>query len=81
MTNLQEAFLNELKSKRKFTISEYAQMYAKHTKLAIQEELENGASEHQAKTMGEYYTVAVLSNFISNENILSRIIALKESEK
>lgn len=79
MTHLQEAFLNELKSKPKLTVAEYAELYKKHSKLAIEEEKNNGASEQKAKTMGNYYTVAVLSNFVGNENILSRIIALHES--
>lgn len=78
MTQLQENFLNELKSKEKFTVAEYAQIYAKHNVLAIEDERKNGAGEKQAETMGAYYTIAVLSNFIANENILSRIIAHNE---
>ena len=79
MTPLQEAFLRELKSKEKFTVVEYAVLFKRHIKLAIEEELMNAASEHQAKTMGNYYTVAILSNFIDNENKLARIIAYHES--
>ena len=79
MTHLQEAFLNELKSKPKFTAAEYAALYNKHRKLAIEDEENNGANPHQAKAMGNYYTVAVLSNFISNENKLTRIIHLSEN--
>ena len=78
MTNLQEDFRSELKSKDKLTVAEYAALYKKHTELAIEAELNNGASEHQSKAMGNYYTVAILSNFISNENKLARIIAAKE---
>ena len=81
MTHLQEAFLSELKSKPKLTVAEYSALYNKHSKLAIAEEENNGANKHQAKAMGEYYTVTVLSDFVSNENILSRIIAFKESYK
>ena len=80
MTQLQEAFLNELKSKEKSTVAEYAELFEKHIKLAIEEELMNGVSEHQAKTMGNYYTVAILSNYIDNENKLARIIAHHESK-
>lgn len=79
MTHLQEEFLSELKSKPKLTVAEYSALYNKHRKLAIEDEENNGANPHQAKAMGNYYTVAVLSNFVSNENTLSRIIKLSES--
>lgn len=79
MTNLQEEFLNELKSKPKQTVAEYAALYNKHRKIAIADEEKNGAGEHQAKAMGNYYTVAVLSNFIANENKLTRIIHHSEN--
>ncbi len=81
MTNLQEDFRSELKSKEKLTVAEYAALYKKHTKLAIAAELNNGASEHQAKAMGNYYTVAVLSNFVASENLLARILASHESSE
>ena len=81
MTQLQEEFLRELKSKEKFTIAEYAALYDKHSKLVIKHEENNGASEHQAKAMGNYYTASVLSDFVDNENMLARIIALHESDK
>jgi len=81
MTHLQEEFLNELKSKAKFTVAEYAALYKKHSKLAIEHEENNGASTHQAKAMGNYYTVTVLSDFVANENLLARIIALHESSR
>ncbi|MDQ7043336.1 MAG: hypothetical protein Q9M40_11495 [Sulfurimonas sp.] len=81
MTQLQEEFLSELKSKPKLTVAEYAQIYTKHNILAIEEEKKKGAGEKQAVTMGNYYTVSILSKFIGNENILSRVIALKESEE
>lgn len=80
MTHLQKDFLSELKSKEKLTVAEYAVIFNKHIKLAIKEEQMNGASEHQAKAMGHYYTVAILSNFIDNENKLARIIAHHESK-
>lgn len=80
MTDLQEAFLHELKSKEKLTVAEYAALFDKHIKLAIEEEQMNSAGEHQATTMGNYYAVSVLSNFIDNENILARIIAHHESK-
>ncbi|MBL1242842.1 MAG: hypothetical protein COA39_000325 [Sulfurimonas sp.] len=79
MTNLQDEFRNELKSKDKFTVAEYAALYKTHSDIAIEAELNNGASEHQAKAMGNYYTVAVLANFIASENLLARILALHES--
>lgn len=78
MTQLQEDFLNELKSNPKFTVAEYAAIYKKHIQIAVEDEEKNGADENRAKKMGEYYTVAILSNFINNENKLSRIIASKE---
>ncbi|MFT5660799.1 MAG: hypothetical protein ACI9TV_001442 [Sulfurimonas sp.] len=81
MTHLQEAFLSELKSKEKLTVVEYANLYKKYSKLAIEEEEKNGASRHQAKAMGNYYTVTVLSDFVASENKLARIIALHESKK
>lgn len=79
MTPIQEAFLSELKSKPKLSVAEYAALYKKHSKLAIEYEKDNGASESQAKAMGNYYTVTVLSDFVGNENMLARIIALHES--
>lgn len=81
MTQLQETFLSELKSDPKFTVADYAALYDKHSKLAIEDEVNNGADEHQAKAMGNYYTVAVLSNFINSENKLARIIAFHESKQ
>ena len=81
MTHLQEEFLSELKSKAKLTVAEYAALYNKHSKLAIEHEKNNDASEPKAKAMGSYYTVSVLSDFVGNENLLARIIALQESDK
>jgi hypothetical protein len=81
VTHLQEEFLRELQSKEKFTIAEYVALYDKHSKLVIEHEENNGASEHQAKAMGNYYTASVLSDFVDNENLLARIIALHESDK
>jgi len=81
MTQLQEEFLHELKSKERFTTAEYAAIFNKYIQLAIEEETCNGAGEKQADSMGNYYTVAVLSNFIDNENKLGRIIAFAESIK
>lgn len=81
MTHLQEAFLSELKSNRRLTVPEYSALYNKHSKLAIQQEENKGVSEKQAKAMGNYYTVSVLSDFINNENILSRILAFNDSTK
>lgn len=81
MKNLQEEFLTELKANEKLTVSGYADLYDKHTKLAIEEQTQNGADEHQAKAMGNYYTVAVLSNFVASENLLARILAKHEASK
>jgi len=36
MTELQAALLSELKSNPKFTVAEYAALYKKHNKLAIE---------------------------------------------
>lgn len=79
MTDIQEAFLIELKSNENFTIAQYAELYKKYSKLAIENEENNGAGIHQAKTMGKYYTTHILSDFIASENKLSRIIALEET--
>ena len=79
MTDLQEAFLTELKSNAKFTVAEYAALYKKHRKLAIEHEESKGSDRHQSNAMGNYYTVTVLSDFIASENKLARIIALEES--
>ena len=38
MTKLQAAFLSELKSNPKFTVAEYAALYKKHSKIAIEHE-------------------------------------------
>ena len=81
MTHLQEAFLRELESNPKFTVAEYAALYKKHSRLAIEHEGESAANIHQAKAMGNYYTVTVLSDFINSENKLARIIAFHESKK
>jgi len=79
MTELQETFLTELKSNPKFTAAQYAELYNKHRKIAIEEEAKTTDNEFQSKSMGNYYTVAILSNFINNENKFSRIIAIAES--
>ncbi len=81
MKNLQEDFRNELKNKEKLTVSEYAILYKKHAELAIEAELSKGVSEHQAKAMGNYYTAAVLTNCVPNENTLTRVLALIEENK
>jgi len=81
MTELQEAFLTELKSNPKFTTAQYAAIYGKHAQIAIEEERKNGADKFRAKAMGNYYTVTILSNFIKSENKLARIIAMHESGK
>ena len=80
MTQLQEAFLRELMSIEQLTLIEYAVLYSKYCKLSIEEELNNGASEPRAKTMGNYYTFATLSDFINDNNKLDRIIAIHESD-
>lgn len=81
MTQLQEEFLEELKSKEKLTIKEYADLFGKNIQIAIDYEVSNGASAHQAKAMGNYYTVTVLSDFVASENKLARIIAFHESNQ
>jgi hypothetical protein len=81
VTHLQEEFLHELKSKEKFAITDYTALYDKDSTLVIEYEENNGVSEHQAKAMGKYYTTSVLPDFVDNENLLARIIALHESDK
>lgn len=81
MKNLQEDFKNELKSKDKLTVAGYAELYKKHAKLAVEAELNKGASETQAEAMGNYYTAAVLTNCVPNENTLIRVLALIEDNK
>ena len=81
MTHLQEEFLDELKSKEKLTVKEYANLYSKHIQIAIEYEEKNGANAHQAKAMGNYYTVTVLADFVASENKLARIIAFHEAKK
>ncbi|CAI6146048.1 MAG: hypothetical protein SPLUMA2_SPLUMAMAG2_01828 [uncultured Sulfurimonas sp.] len=81
MTNLQEDFRSELKSKDKLTVAGYAELYKKHAKMAVEAELNNGANKHQAEAMGNYYTAAVLTNCVPNENTLVRVLALIEDNK
>ncbi len=81
MKDLQEVFRSELKSKEKITVTEYAALYKKHAEIAVKAELNNGASAYQAEAMGNYYTVAVLTNSVPNENTLTRVLALIEANK
>ena len=81
MTHIQEQFLGELKSKEIFTVAEHWALYVKYNKLAIEQEQNNGATERQAKTMGDYYVASVLDNFIGNEHKIARIMAYKEPKK
>ncbi|MDF1878560.1 hypothetical protein JHD46_02770 [Sulfurimonas sp. SAG-AH-194-C20] len=81
MKDLQEEFRSELKSKEKLTVSAYAELYKKHANIAIAAELKKGVSENQAEAMGNYYTAAVLTNCVPNENTLTRVLALIEENK
>jgi len=81
MTHLQEEFLRELKSKEKLTVSEHSALYKKYNILAIEQEQKNGASERQAKTMGDYYVATILNDFIGDEYKIARIMAYKEPKK
>ena len=81
MTHIQEQFLGELKSKEKFTVAEHSALYIKYNKLAIEQEQNNGATERQAKTMGDYYVASVLDDFIGDEYKITRIMAYKEPKK
>ena len=78
MTQLQEAFLNELKSSSSLTAKGYADLFNKYSNLVIEEEVKNGASEQQSQAMGNYYVVSVLSDFLKNENLLARVIHLSD---
>ncbi len=80
MTQIQTEFLNELKSHEKLTAPQYAVIYKKYNELAIEEEVNNGAGGHQAESMGNYYTLCILSNFIGNENTVTRIIDIAKSK-
>jgi len=81
MTPLQEEFLSELKSKERLTVADHAALYKKYNKLAIEQEQNNGASESQAKTMGDYYIASVLDDFVGDEYKIARIMAYKEPKK
>lgn len=78
MTDLQNEFLGELKSKKELTVAEYATIYNKYCKVAIEHEVKKGAGEHKAKAMGNYYIDAVLTDFINNQSLLDQIIDLKK---
>ena len=79
MTELQEAFLDELKSKEKVTIPEYIELFNKYCDLAFEHEKNSGANSHKAKVMSEYYMVHVLSKFSKNESIVERVVTQRES--
>ena len=80
MTQIQEEFLDELKSQKKLSAAKYAIIYKKYNELAIDKEVSNGATKSQAKSMGDYYTLYILSNFIGNENTVTRIIDIARKE-
>lgn len=81
MTPLQKEYLKELESHEILTVSKHAAIYQKYNKLAIEQEYKKGASDNQAKTMGDYYVFCVLSDFIVDEYKVDRIVAFKELEK
>ncbi|SFV71200.1 hypothetical protein MNB_SV-13-6 [hydrothermal vent metagenome] len=78
MKHLQEAFFAKLESQDKLTSEEYAVLYMTHRNIAIEAQREAGANEYQAKTMGEYYTVSVLSGFLNNETVLEEVMDFTE---
>jgi len=78
MKHLQEAFFTELNTAQTLTREEYAVLYMRHRNIAIEAQREAGANEYQSKTMGEYYTVSVLSGFLNNESILEEIMDFTE---
>ena len=79
MTELQEAFLDELKSKKKCTVPEYIELFNKYCDLAFEHEKNSGANSHKAKVMSEYYIVNALSKFVDNEAIIDRVVGQRES--
>jgi hypothetical protein len=79
MTALQEDILSELKSQEKFRSVEYAELYIKHRNLGIEAEQAKGGNKYQAKTMGNYYTISVLSDFLKNEIILEEVMGIVEA--
>lgn len=78
MKHLQEAFFAELDGQGKLTHKEYADIYMKHRSIAIEAQINKGAKKYQANSMGEYYTVSVLSGFLNNESILEEVMNLTE---
>jgi hypothetical protein len=78
MRPLQEDFLRVLKSKSGYTSHEYALLYNKHTDLSSEEELRNTGDKYRAKTMGNYYTISVLSDFLKNDVLLEEIMEISE---
>ena len=78
MTQLQEAFLSELKSESRLTINDYVALYNKYSKLAIEHEENSGADKNQAKVMGSYYIVSILTDFVTDESLRTRIIQLSD---
>jgi len=78
MKELQEAFLVELKSQDQWSNEEYAETYKRYTSLAMEEEIKNGANKYRAKTMGNYYIILVLSDFLKNEIILEEVMEIYE---
>jgi hypothetical protein len=79
MTEIKEAFLNELKSKPKLKVAEYSEMYTRYRELAIVVQEESGASKPRAKAMGNYYTITILSDYLDNDHLIARIIEYTEN--
>ena len=80
MTELQEAYLDELKSKEKITILEHIELFNKYCDLAFEHEKNSGANSHKAKVMSEYYMVNVLSKFVDKEAIIDRVVGQREAK-
>ena len=79
MTELQEAFLDELKSKEKLTVPEYIELFNKYCDLAYEHEKNSSGNSHKAKVMSEYYMVSVLSKFVKKESIIDQVVRQRES--
>jgi len=79
MTELQEAYLDELKSKEKITITEHIELFNKYCDLVFEQEKYSGSDSHKAKVMSEYYIVNALSKFVDNEAIIDRVVGQRES--
>lgn len=79
MTELQEAYLNELKSKEKISVVEHIELFNKYCDLAYEQEKNSSGNSHKAKVMSEYYMVNVLSKFVTKQTLIDQVVTQRES--